>query len=242
MPFFRINLNVILKKKFCFSSFVFIFSNFSDDESSDNDADLLVPVLPTKSTPEKMQPEQMLTPEDALEYFQKVNVRTNEPREHFVVSRMEGSEELKSDLLSLYKDPRKKLRALPKVRFEGEQGVGVGPIREFFVCALKIPQDGIQGEGRPMLFFEGECDHLLPVHNQIVQQMGIFTCIGRIIIGHSILHGGPGLHGLSPVAKHYWLHGDLRSNPPPMELEDIADFNLREAIQEVCIPVACSTP
>ena len=55
MPFFRINLNVILKKKFCFSSFVFIFSNFSDDESSDNDADLLVPVLPTKSTPEKMQ-------------------------------------------------------------------------------------------------------------------------------------------------------------------------------------------
>ena len=226
MPFFRINLNVILKKKFCFSSFVFIFSNFSDDESSDNDADLLVPVLPTKSTPEKMQPEQMLTPEDALEYFQKVNVQTNEPREHFVVSRMEGSEELKSDLLSLYKDPRKKLRALPKVRFEGEQGVGVGPIREFFVCALKIPQ---------------ECDHLLPVHNQIVQQMGIFTCIGRII-GHSILHGGPGLHGLSPVAKHYWSHGDLRSNPPPMELEDIADFNLREAIQEVCIPVACSTP
>ena len=31
----------------------------SDDEFSDNDADLLVPVLPTKLTPEKMQPEQM---------------------------------------------------------------------------------------------------------------------------------------------------------------------------------------
>ena len=53
----------------------FFFLLFSDDESSDNDADLLVPVLPTKSTPEKMQPEQMLTPEDALEYFQKANVR-----------------------------------------------------------------------------------------------------------------------------------------------------------------------
>ena len=127
------------------------------------------------------------------------------------------------------------------MRFEGEQGVGLGPVREFFVCALKIPQDGIQGEGRPVLFFEGECDHLLPVHNQIVQQMGIFTCIGRII-GHSILHGGPGLHGLSPVAKHYWSHGDLTSNPPPMELQDIPDFNLREAIQEVCILVTCSTP
>lgn len=175
----------------------------------------MVPVLPTKSTPEKMKAERMLTPEDALEYFQKVNIKKNEPRERFVVSRMEGNEELKSDLLSLYKDPRKNLRALPKVCFEGEQGLGVGPVREFFVYALEIPQEGIQGEGRPMLFFEGECDHLLPVHNQIVQQMGAFTCIGRII-GQSILHGGPGLHGLSPVAKHchYWSHDDLTSNPP----------------------------
>lgn len=45
-----------------------------------------------------------------------------------MVSRMEGNEELKSDLLTLYKDPRKNLRALPKVRFEGEQGVGLGPV------------------------------------------------------------------------------------------------------------------
>ena len=154
-------MNAILQK---FSSFFIFYFIFSDDEASD-DADLLVPVLPTKATPEKMQPQQMLTPKDALEYFQKANVRENEPRERFVVSRMEGNEELKRDLLSLYKDPRKNLRALPKVRFEGEQGVGVGLVREFFVCALKIPQDGIQGEGRPMLFFEGECDHLLPVHN-----------------------------------------------------------------------------
>lgn len=75
-----------------------------------------------------------------------------------------------------------------------------------------------------MLFFEGECDHLPPMHNQTVQQIGIFTCIGRII-GHSMLHRGPGLHELSPVAKYYWSHGDLTSNPPPMELEDIPDFN-----------------
>ena len=84
-----------------------------------------------------MHPRQMLTPKDALEYFQNANVQKNEPRKHFVVSRMEGNKELKSDLLSLYKDPRKNLRALPKVRFEGEQGVGVGLVREFFVCALK---------------------------------------------------------------------------------------------------------
>lgn len=106
----------------------------------------------------------------------RYTVRKNESREHFVVSRMEGNEELKSDLLTLYKDPRKNLRALPKVRFEGEQGVGLGPVWEFFICTLKIPQNGIQGEGRAMLYFEGECEHLLPVYNQIVQQMGIFIC------------------------------------------------------------------
>lgn len=89
-----------------------------------------------------------------------------------MVSRMDGNEELKKDMLSLYKDPKKNLRAVPKVRFEGEQGVGVGPVREFFVCALKIPQEGMHGEGRPIVFFEGEHDHLLPVHNQIAQQMG----------------------------------------------------------------------
>lgn len=82
-----------------------------------------------------------------------------------MVSRMDGNEELKKDMLSLYKDPKKNLRAVPKVRFEG-------PIREFFVCALKIPQGGMHGEGRPIVFFEGEHDHLLPVHNQIAQQMG----------------------------------------------------------------------
>ena len=173
------------------------------------------------------------TPEDALEAFQQACVQTNSPRELFMVNRMDGSEELKRDLLGLYKDPKKNLKARPKVRFEGEEGVGVGPIREFFVCALKIPQEGIHGEGRPIVFFEGERDHLLPIHNQVVQQMGAFTCIGRII-GHSILHGGPGLQGLSPVAKHYWSHEDLASNPPPIELEDIPDYNLREAVQEVC--------
>ena len=170
----------------------------------------------------------LLTPEDALEAFQQACVETNSPGELFVVNQMNGSEELKRDLLGLYKDPKENLRARPKVPFKGEERVGVGPIREFFVCALKIPQEGIHGEGRPIVFFE-----LLPIHNQVVQQMGAFTCIGRIL-GHSILHGGPGLHGLSPMAKHYWSHEDLASNPPPIELEDIPDYNLREVVQEVC--------
>ena len=81
-------------------------------------------MLPTKLTPEKMQPEQMLSPGNALEYFQKANVRKNEPREHFVVSRMEGNEELESNLSSLYKDPRKNLRAPP-------MGLALNPLMNY---------------------------------------------------------------------------------------------------------------
>ena len=173
-----------------------------------------------------------LSPEKALKAFQKANIEENKKRQTFFISRLEGSEELKKDIIGLYKDPKINLRALPKVRFEGEDGVATGPVREFFVCSMKIPQEGIHGEGRPLVYFEGEDDHLLPIHNQLMQQMGAYSCIGKMI-GHSILHGGPGLFGLSPVAKHYWTHDDLERNPPPLVLEDIPDLNLRESIQEV---------
>ena len=42
------------------------------------------------------------------------------------------------------------------------------------------------------------------------------------------------MYGLSPLAKHYWSHGNLGTDPPPIILEDLADLNLRETIQEVC--------
>lgn len=189
-----------------------------------------------QSTPEKLKKiNKRLDPAAALAAFQKENTDVNSPREQFYVSRLEGSEEMKRDILGLYKDPRKNLKARPKVRFEGEEGVGTGPVREFFVCALGIPREGISGSGKPVVYFEGESDHLLPIHNQMLQQMGAFTCIGKII-GHSILHGGPGFFGLSSAAKHYLCH-DIEENPPILVLNDIADINLRELISEVCLRI-----
>ena len=56
------------------------------------------------------------------------------------------------------------------------------------------------------------------------------------MIGSSILHGGPGLHGISPAVKHYLPTGregcDVQL-PPPIELDDIADIDLRNMISEV---------
>ena len=108
---------------------------------------------------------------------------------------------------------------------------GSGTVREFFEAAMKTPQEGIGGTGKPVVYFEGQKDHLLPIHNQLMQQMGAYTCIGKVV-GYSILHGGPGPVGVSPAAKHYWVHDD-EQNPPPLVLEDIPDIDLRRTIQEV---------
>ena len=209
-----------------------------DTRNDDDDDECIINSSMFQLTPPKKKEtvvtSKKLEPMDALAAFRKENTSQNCSRERFFVSRLDGNEELKRDILGLYKDPQKNLKARPRVRFEGEEGVGSGPVREFFVCALGIAREGIGGGGtKPVVYFEGEADHLLPIHNQMLQQMGAFTCIGRIV-GHSILHGGPGLFGLSPAAKHYWAY-NTDENPPPLVIEDIADISLRGLISEVCL-------
>ena len=133
---------------------------------SDDGDDELISSISMYSTPEKSKTDvKSLSPTDALKTFQSTNMQEDARRENFYVSRFEGSEELKRDILSSYKNPRKNLRASMKVRFDGEEGVGSGTVREFFETAMKIPQEGIGGTGKPIIYLEGEEDHLLPVHS-----------------------------------------------------------------------------
>ena len=60
---------------------------------------------------------------------------------------------------------------------------------------------------------------------------GSFKAIGRII-GHCIIHGGPGLYSISNAVKDYWAKGDS-GDPPHIVLEDISDIDLRVMISEV---------
>ena len=54
------------------------------------------------------------------------------------------------------------------------------------------------------------------------------------MIGHSILHGGPGIYGLSPAVVHYLAVDNLKENPPSYSLLDVADVDLRGIIGQVC--------
>ncbi len=67
-----------------------------------------------------------------LDKFRQENLDESAKRQHFFVSREEGSEELQRDILSYYKRHDCNLKARMRVRFEGEEGAGSGPIRNFF--------------------------------------------------------------------------------------------------------------
>ena len=97
---------------------------------------------------------------------------------------------------------------------------------------MQVADEGIpstSGRSKPLLFFEGQPDHRLPVHDQSLRLTGTFKALGRII-GHSILHGGPGLYGLSPAIEHVLSSDEESEEPPPLVQEDIADIDLRQMI------------
>ena len=177
-----------------------------------------------------------------LEKFRKDVIHENSPRQRFVVLREDGSEELKKDILGSYKNPKVRLTAKPYVKFEEEEGVGSGPAREFLLCAMKIVEKRLEKHGKPVMFFEGEDDHKIPIHDHTLRCTGAFLAIGRII-GHSVLHCGPYLYGVSQAILHYWKFAaagdvdDLSIESLPINLNVlkriIPDFEIRQLITQV---------
>ena len=144
-----------------------------------------------------------VTPASCLLQFQKEVIEEEQPRQRFFVCCVDGVSELRRDIVGIYKKQDLKLKSNPKVRFEEEDAVDSGPIREFLVNAIKVLDEGIPSKNsKPAIFFEGQPDHRLPIHDQSLRLTGAFKAVGRII-GHSILHGGPGLPGISCAVKHF---------------------------------------
>lgn len=211
-----------------------LFEGLDDDDDSED--------LPSSSLANVSEaPETRKSSNLSLESYQAENLDYNLPKQKFNVSREDGMDDLKRDILSCYKQPECNLKAPLRVRFEGEDGVGNGPIREFLLCAMKIVEEGLSKNKKPLVFFYGEDNHLLPIHDQAFRCTGVFKAIGRII-GHSVLHGGPLPYGFSPAILHYWhvtgspqiKDKDIATHALPIVPEDIADLELREMITEVC--------
>lgn len=179
-----------------------------------------------------------LPPVRALEKFCKTVKRGSSPPSRIYLSRLHG--DLENDILQLYKASNFSLTAEPKVRFEGEAGVGSGPVREFFPLSMQLLEEGLPDVFEPdkrLLIFEGQEDHKVPRQEPLLRQTGLFVAAGKMI-AHLALHGGPGIYGISPAVVHYWSVEDvsveeLAGNRPPVSLEDIPDVHLREILNEV---------
>jgi hypothetical protein len=175
------------------------------------------------------------SPKAALELFRKGNIIQDKPQQRIFVSRLDGIDELEKEVIGVYKNPKTNLRVGVKVRFEEEDAVGSGPVREYLSIAMNILDEGVSSSGsKKILFFEGQKDHRVPVHNQSLRLTGMFKALGKML-RHSILHGGPGLHGVSPVVKCYMAtdRSAAETQSLPLTLEDLPDLELRNMIATV---------
>ena len=203
--------------------------NIFDDHDDVNDDDSnLTPVLGMELN------ESDKCPETALQLFKTSVIQDAPFKQRISVSRVDGVMELRKEIMGIYKNLNTNFKVTPKIRFEEEEGVGSGPLREYFVETIRVLDEGIPSStGKPLLFLEGQSDHRIPTHDHSLRLTGAYRAMGRII-GHSILHGGSGLHGLSPAVKSYLSTGADSENPPIVTVEDIPDIELRQIVTEVC--------
>lgn len=78
--------------------------------------------------------------------------------------------------------------------------------------------------------FEGEPGHYIPSAAHFLVESDMFLMAGRMV-GHSFLHGGPCLSGLSPAVVHVLLGGSPET--ATVTPEDCPDLDLRGTIQLV---------
>ncbi|KAJ7983964.1 hypothetical protein DPEC_G00368400, partial [Dallia pectoralis] len=118
-------------------------------------------------------------------------------------------------------------------KLQGDAAVGEGVNRHFFSTTMHKLQNGFKinfGNTMITMLFEGQSDHLIPSTSQILVESDLFLMAGRMM-GHSFIHGGPCLSGLSPAIIHVLLGNT--SDTATIQLEDIPDLDLRETIKTV---------
>lgn len=75
--------------------------------------------------------------------------------------------------MGIYKNPNTNFKVTLKIRFEEEEGVGSGPLREYFVETIRGLDEGIPSStGKPLLFLEGQSDHHIPTHYHSLRLTG----------------------------------------------------------------------
>ena len=110
----------------------------------------------------------------------------------------------------------------PDVSFVGEEGIdATGLTKELAYMIV----DGLRKGNKGYMLFEGEANHMLPIHCEEYVQSKLFVYAGQLI-AFSFLHGHIGFAGKSRALAKYIVTGDLKDAIPHICIEDIPDINL----------------
>ncbi|KAL2098316.1 hypothetical protein ACEWY4_007523 [Coilia grayii] len=142
----------------------------------------------------------------------------------------DSEEEREQQLLAFYKQQQEWACPL-NCTLTGDSAVGEGVMRYFMTTMISKLQfgfsQGLGGMGRTLLF-EGEADHLVPAASEAPIESNLFRVAGRML-GHSFLHNGPIVTGLSPAVIHVLFNGDPEM--ATVAIEDCPDLHIRNIIK-----------
>ncbi|XP_014187163.2 uncharacterized protein LOC102296913, partial [Haplochromis burtoni] len=134
-------------------------------------------------------------------------------------------------LISFYKRPNVEWARPLECRLEGDTAIGQGVIRFFLSTCMEKLMSGFCinfANSNVTPLFEGEPGHYIPSASHFLVESDMFLMAGRMV-GHSFLHGGPCLSGLSPAVVHVLLGGSPET--ATVTPEDCPDLDLRGTIQ-----------
>ncbi|XP_073690559.1 G2/M phase-specific E3 ubiquitin-protein ligase-like [Garra rufa] len=153
------------------------------------------------------------------------------PSLSLLLNQFDTVDEQDSTLVSFYKMNSANWSAPFKCRLTGDAAVGKGVNRHVLSLMMQKLKTGFAlnlGASAAALF-EGEKKHCVPSASAVLRDSNLFRMAGRMI-GHSFLHGGPCLSGLSLPVAILLTGGNADSAASALTLEDCPDLDHRETI------------
>jgi hypothetical protein len=167
------------------------------------------------------------SPQAAVAIYRRKTVHVSTYRPELIVKR--HSPTLIRDLFKNFKRNTLNLKQEPDVTFLGEEGIDAkGLTKELCHMIVKGLRDGNKG----YILFEGEADHLLPIHCEEHVQSNLYFYTGQIL-AYTFLHGHMGFPGLSRALANDIVTGDMNSVIQHLSINDLPDLTIRMAVTEV---------
>ncbi|XP_077381337.1 uncharacterized protein LOC144021150 isoform X2 [Festucalex cinctus] len=172
-------------------------------------------------------------PEKAISQYAGSCLRIHEMKSPLLLSMDIRKSPAEQDmaLISFYKRPNVEWGRPLNCKLEGDTAIGEGVTRFFFSTCMEKLRSGFNihfANSNITRLFEGEPGHLIPSASHFLVESDMFMAAGRMM-GHSFLHGGPCLQGLSPAVVYVLLGGNPET--ATLTLEDCPDLDIRETIR-----------